>query len=191
MLVTPWLAAGAGIVAAAALAVDVPHAVLSYGPSDQQPCHSAGCGAVQPRVLATGRPGSIQEVHPRTAPSSSPAPDKRAPSSPAVTGAVVDYQVVQRTQHAFVAQLTLPHQAEHGDWRLSFSFPAAQVYRIIGARWQPNGDGSSGTLYDDGTHWSQQQGRHARGGVTITIFATGSPDTPTGCMFNGATCSFR
>jgi hypothetical protein len=187
--VTPWLAAGAGIVAAAALAVDVPHAVLSYGPSDQQPCHSSGCGAVQPRVLATGRPGSIQLVHPRTA--QSPASPKRAPNRPAATGAVVDYQIVQRTQQGFVAQMTLPPQAEHGDWSLSFSFPAAHVYQILGAKWRSNASGSAGTIYDDGTHRSQQQGKHARGGVIITVLAIGSPDTPTGCAFNGATCSFR
>jgi hypothetical protein len=190
LLVTPWLAAGAGIVAAAALAVDVPHAVLSYGPSEQQPCHTSGCGAVRPRVLASGKPGSIQMEHPRTT-RSSPTTEKRAPSRPAATGAVLDYQILQRTQHAFVAQVTLPRQAEHGDWKLSLSFPGAQVYQVIGARWHPNANGSAGTLSDDGSHRSKQQGRHARGGVTITIFATGNPDTPTGCTFNGATCSFR
>jgi hypothetical protein len=176
-------------VAAAALAVDVPHAVLSYGPPDRQPCQSSGCNKAQPRVLATGRPGSIHLVHPQT--SSSPATGQRSPASPRSAAALVSYKVLRQTKQGFVAQMTLPSQAEHGNWSLSFSFPSAQVSRVIGAKWQPSRNGDGGTAYGDGAQQSGQQGRHARGGESIMIFGTGNPYTPTGCTFNGAGCSFR
>src|SRR6185312_4210426 len=50
MLMTPWLAAGAGVVVAAALALHVPHAELTYTPNG--PAADAGTGPAPGRARA-------------------------------------------------------------------------------------------------------------------------------------------
>src|ERR1039457_2642529 len=64
-LVTPWFAAGAGIVVAALLAVESPHQVLSFGPPVYQHCSSQHCTAgVRPTPGAlAGSPRGVPIKH--------------------------------------------------------------------------------------------------------------------------------
>jgi hypothetical protein len=186
LLVTPWLAAGAGIVAAAALAVDVPHAVLSYGPANPgQSCQVSGCNSAAPNVESSAK---ARVTPPAVRSAQRPATQARQHK---ITE-VVSYQVVQRSRQSFVAVITLPSQSRHGPWSLQFSLPGAHVDRVLGAKWQPSAQGNGGIASDDGsnTHGSRQSGRHASGGASFTIYATGRPGMPTGCMFNGSSCHF-
>jgi hypothetical protein len=193
-LLTPWLAAGAGIVAAAALAVDVPHAVLSYGPPTvQRPlCQVSSCQSAGAGIPATTHTGT--KLRHATGPAgrgSTPAPAK--PTSPPPAGTVVRYQIVLRSQHGFVAEITLP-SGEPAGWSLQLSFPAAHVDQVTGARWRSAGNGHGGTASADtrsgSGHQPGQNGRTAPRGIDIQISATGMPSTPTGCVLDGVSCSF-
>jgi hypothetical protein len=61
MLMTPWLSAGAGIVVAAGLALNLPHAVLSYRPNyPGTTCLEPACGPAprhSPGGLTATNPG--------------------------------------------------------------------------------------------------------------------------------------
>ena len=56
MLMTPWLAAGAGVVVAAALALHVPHAELTYTPNAPGACSLAECGTIAGGTVAPAQP---------------------------------------------------------------------------------------------------------------------------------------
>src|SRR5512146_159534 len=56
MLMTPWLAAGAGVVVAAALALHVPHAELTYTPNGPGACSLAECGTIAGGTVAPAQP---------------------------------------------------------------------------------------------------------------------------------------
>ena len=56
MLMTPWLAAGAGVVVAAALALHVPHAELTYTPNGPGACSLAECGTIAGGTVPPAQP---------------------------------------------------------------------------------------------------------------------------------------
>ena len=56
MLMTPWLAAGAGVVVAAALALHVPHAELTYTPNGPGACSLADCGTIAGGTVPPAQP---------------------------------------------------------------------------------------------------------------------------------------
>ena len=56
MLMTPWLAAGAGVVVAAALALHVPHAELTYTPNGTRACSLAECGTIAGGTVPPAQP---------------------------------------------------------------------------------------------------------------------------------------
>ncbi len=145
LLATPWFAAGAGIVIAAALAVDSPTA-LTYGPPDPgERCPVQGCGTQPPPAQpATASPGvalkapGLQMKGGETAPGRQ---HRRADHDDFLLG----YQIVRRWSWGFVAVITIPGDVRPGGWNLRLAFPAAHVDRVWGARWRPSGDGNGGT----------------------------------------------
>jgi hypothetical protein len=140
MLVTPWFAAGAGFVIAAALALNSPHTVLTYRPKIM-PC--AGSGCAEPGALPTTRP-NVQLKRVKPAPvikSHSAAPGPGAGSA----GPQVGFHVVGQRDGEFTAIVTIPgQQARHG-WHLSFRFPGRHVTQVFGALWSPSASGDGGT----------------------------------------------
>lgn len=195
LMVTPWFAASAGIVIAAALAVDSPTA-LTYVPSHPGVrCAAGGCVGSAPGQpdLATASPGVELKTGTATKAATPASPGRRR-----APGAVylLSYQVVRHWHGGFVAVITLPDDMKPGPWSLHLAFPSARVDQVWGARWQPSGNGGAGTATGS---WPPSRGhdRDMRGqqdvrgqaGRQLVIFATGSPTPPPGCGLDGAGCA--
>ena len=197
LMLTPWFAASAGIVIAAALAVDSPTA-LTYVPNGPGArCATSGCvgrAPTQPDV-ATASPGLGLKTGTAPGTAASAGPGHRHPA-----GAVyqLGYQVLLRHwQGGFVAMITLPGDLRPGPWSLRLAFPSARVDQVWGATWQPSGDGDAGTATGSWapTRGNDQDipglaGRQGLVGRQLVIFATGGPTPPSGCSLDGARCGF-
>jgi hypothetical protein len=190
LLLTPWFAAGAGIVIAAAVAVGSP-AALTYsraGPS--VPC-SPGCTGPAPQRpgVATASPGVALKVsggHRRGAASGGSASAHTAKSGGARYQ--LGYQVIGHRRRAFIAIITMPGDLKPGTWSLAFSLPSARVERVWGALWQPSGDRNGGTALGP-TQWAGRPPR-AAGARQFLVLARGTSKTPSNCTLNGVSCSF-
>jgi len=190
LMVTPWFAASAGIVIAAALAVDS-SAALTYVPNGPGVrCPASGCAgaAASPPDVATASPGVELKTGaaPKTAASASPGRRHAA-------GAVyrLGYQVVRHWPGGFVAVITMPDDMKPGSWSLRLAFRSARVDQVWGALWQPSGHGDAGTATGS---WPAPRGhdRDISGldGRHLVIFAAGPPSPPSGCRLDGASCHF-
>jgi len=194
-MVTPWFAAGAGIVIAAALAVDSP-AALTYVPTDPGVrCPVSGCTGAAPGHgpdVAAATPGEPLPAGsgPRVGVASGPAPQNG--SGPAYQ---VGYRVVRRWSSGFLATITLPADMRPGPWSLQLAFPSAHVDRVWGARWAPSGNGDAGTA--TGPWPGHGRARGDGGGDSgrpdddqVRISATGTTTTPSACRLDGVNCRF-
>jgi hypothetical protein len=191
LLATPWFAAGAGIVIAAVLAVESPTS-LTYGPTfpiEQCPVH--GCGdssghhAGQP---GTATPGLAQEAPGLQIKGGGTAHSRRR--GRAARGAVLTYQIVRQWSSGFLAQITLPGAARSGGWSLRFAFPAAQVDHVWGARWDPSGNGDGGTAYGPRRSADDSWGDGRSDPGQLMVSASGTPQAPSDCALDGASCRF-
>ncbi len=196
LLVTPWFAAGAGVVIAAALFLNAPHAVLSFAPapdyvtSCQPDCVSA---AAVPTAgsLTNARPG-VQIAPPRPA---APRARPSAGQASSVTGVRITFQVQWQQGGAFGALVTVRADHDISGWTVAFAIPAARISHVLGASWQPSATGNGGTATDP----AGGQGRSGQGGQSpspedsarFVIIANGSPARPVDCVFDGASCHFR
>lgn len=189
LMVTPWFAASAGIVIAAALAVESPTA-LTYVPSPGVRCPASGCGG-----SATGQP-NVAAASPGVRLKVGPAPEAAATDSPGrrhVAGAVyqIGYRVVRHWPGGFVAAITLPADMSPGPWTLQLGFASARVGHVWGARWRPWGDGDVGTATGS---WTPPRGHGgeapSQDGRELVILAAGTPTPPSSCNLDGASCSF-
>lgn len=188
-MLTPWFAAGAGIVIAAAVAVGSP-AALTYSPSSPVvPCSESGCGSPAPERpdVATASPGVALKVgggHGHGAAARS------APSRTAKAGGParyrVGYQVIMHRRRRFVALITMPSDLTQGSWSLALAFPSARVEQVWGAQWRPLADGEGGTAL--GQWAGDPLGWPAAG--QLVVMGSGAPTAPTSCRLNGAECSF-
>jgi hypothetical protein len=199
---TPWLAAGAGIVVAAVLAANVPHAVLTY--SQTYPgtnCQEPSCRSVSPGDhhggLAARDPGIElkRPNHRAAAGTTSPeSPAAKEPSSPAQAGSPgphypiapveLRYQTMRRWSSGFTALITIMSQVTLNHWRLAFRYPGADIDSVTGAKWVARGDGGVATAVP--WPWGGPPGNIVR----IMIVANGAPWRPTACRFDGTRCSF-
>jgi hypothetical protein len=207
-LMTPWLAAGAGIVVAAVLAANVPHAVLTY--SQTYPgtkCQQPACGSRPPgggrggltakdpgiELKRANQPPAARAV----APGSPAAPAAKAPVFPSfpphrgyprphypIAPVEVQYQTMQRWSSGFTAVITIMSRATLYDWRLAFRYPGVGIDSVTGAKWAASGDGGVATAVP--WPWGGPPGNIVR----IMIVANGTPGQPTACTFDGTRCSF-
>jgi hypothetical protein len=139
LLVTPWFAAGAGFVIAAALALNSPHAVLTYRPNTQN-CRLCKQGTPAEGSLTTVRPG-VQLKSARPAQGEKAA---RSSGGGSAVGVDVGFRVVWRRDGQFGAIITIPaSQAAHG-WSLRFDIPGTRITQVWGAQWQPAANGQGG-----------------------------------------------
>jgi hypothetical protein len=196
LLVTPWFAAGAGIVLAAGLWIYSPHTELKFPAAAvdpaQVPCALSGCGSGSGMHahgrLATSRPG-VRMRHRQAA--------SAAAQNLAVSKLKFRVTVLWRRSDGFGAFVTVSGPDLPTAWRLTFDLPGARIQRVIGALWQPAASGPGGTAYSQtsgepngtGTPGDGDQAA-AAGTISFLVFGTGSPGAPTGCVFNGFSCTF-
>jgi Cellulose binding domain len=199
LVVTPQFAAGAGIVIAAMLAVDVPHASLTYGPNPPvRECAEHSCTSkAAPGGLATAKP-SIKLKTPRRRPhqaaTTGTAGTTGSAASAGATGtgggsqptAAIEYRTIRVSDSGFVSMITIKSRRSLDAWTLMFTFSDARVQRVWGAAWQPDSNGHGGVATGQPWPWPGQKPSAAR----IVIFASGSSARPASCSFNGASCSF-
>jgi hypothetical protein len=200
LLVTPWFAAGAGIVIAAALAVNTPTA-LTYGPTGPGGlCVTHSCTGerrAQPPQEATATPGVAIK-----APDADAKGAGSAPAPPGVTemSAELGYRIV-RHRGWFTAVITMRGGGKTG-WSLQFAFPAAHVRRVMGARWLPSRDGAGGTAIRPAPRGDRssagsdpgEPGTPVQSGPPdpdqMVVIATGKPQIPSSCTLDGISCHF-
>jgi Cellulose binding domain len=186
LMMTPWFAAGAGIVIAAAMAVDS-QAALTYAPSGPGVrCPVSGCSSPapgHPPDLATAHPGVALKTPGAEHPGAEAASPDPRPGAEA--GYQLGYQVIGRWPSGFVAMITMPGDLKPGPWSLQFAFPSARIDRVWGARWQPSRNGNGGTAR--GT-WQWPGRPDAR---QLTVSATGTPTDPSRCRLDGISCGYR
>jgi len=194
LLVTPWFAAGAGVVIAAALFLNAPHAVLSFAPA---PDYVTACPQQCAPAVAGPTPGSLTNAEPGVQlPPPKPAV-RRAPPAAARPGAMTGVDITFRLQWqqggAFGALMTVQADHDIAGWTLAFAIPGARISHVIGAGWQPSSSGNGGTATDPagGQVHSYQgsQGQPSRDSARFLIIAQGSPTRPADCLFDGASCN--
>jgi hypothetical protein len=201
LLVTPWFAAGAGIVIAAALAVNTPTA-LTYGPARPgELCVTHSCTnqrrGVPPQV-ATAKPGVAIK-----------APDSGAKSAVSAAephgGPVMSYEIGYHIERhwgwGFSAVITMRGAGKSG-WSLEFAYPSARVRWVMGAaRWRPSPGGVGGTASGPLRRGDQARARDrgqpdtpAKGGPPdadqVVVIASGPPQAPSSCTLDGIRCRF-
>ncbi len=199
LVVTPQFAAAAGIVIAAMLAVDVPHASLTYGPNPPvRECAVRACTAkAAPGGLATAKPSIKLKTSGRrphqaatTGTPGTTAPATSAGATPTASGshpqAAIEYQTIRVSPSGFVSMITIKSRRDLDTWTLTFAFSDAQVQRVWGAQWQPDSTGDGGVVTGQPWPWPGQKPSAAR----IVIFASGSPARPASCSFDGTSCRF-
>jgi hypothetical protein len=170
LLVTPWFAAGAGFVVAAAMALNSgPRTFLTYRPNATK---CSGCSSA-PGSLATSRPG-IQIRSGQADGTGRPG----GPVGPAVT--------VQRgpADHGiFYVTFIVPAGQAHNGWRLRFELPGRSVNQVWNALWQPDATGDGGVASIPAEAGSTV-------GRTFEVSAVGAWTRPGGCVLNGHACQF-
>ena len=201
---TPWFAAGAGIVIAAALAVNTPTA-LTYGPTGPGglcTTHSCtGSRRPQPPQVTTASPGVAIRDPGAGAERAGTAPDQ--PGATAMN-AELSYHIFWHSGRVFAAMITMPGAGKTG-WSLQFEFSGAHIRHVTGARWHPSRDGAGGTADGplpsrgqpspaSGPGQSGQSGTAAGPGTPnadqMVVVATGRPQTPSSCTLDGLSCHF-
>jgi hypothetical protein len=188
LMMTPWFAAGAGIVIAAAMAVDS-QAALTYAPSGPgMRCPVSGCASPargHPPDVATARPGvALKTPAERAAGATAASSGSRRRAD---VGYQLGFQVTSRWHSGFVAMITMPGDLKPGPWSLQFGFPSARIDQVWGARWQPSRNGDGGTALASWP-WRGRGGPHAR---QLTVAATGTPTRPSRCRLDGISCGYR
>jgi hypothetical protein len=207
LLVTPLFAAGAGFVLAAGLWIYSPHtelrfptATAPYGvPCTTQQC-TAGSGGGQ---TATSTPGERISHH---------AGDGRAVQADVAgrhstdSGLTFVFAIAWQQNDGFQALITVRGKHLPANWRLEFTMPGTHIRYVIGAQWQASrsgdsgtavassqqfGGGSSGNGQDIGGDGQNSGGQPQQGGtIRLLVMGSGSPSTPTTCVFNGSGCTF-
>jgi hypothetical protein len=191
LVVSPWFAAGAGVVIATGVMIYTPHTNFAI---DIQKCQLVSCtnltpqGGPPPVPVGTGAP--------------MPAPSKASLPK----GMTFSYQVLsQSTQYGFNMLITIHSPDNFGPWRLSFVIPGTRdLFVVYGASWRSSGvDGGTASSYFAGTesagyamiaaHDAGNDGGSSPSGYTVVfqIRGSGTPSPPTHGTYNGAPCTFK
>lgn len=172
LLVTPWFAAGAGFVIAAALSLNAPRTFLTYRPNNT-PSTSKCATCVAPESVPTSKPGvQIKSVNPAVI--GGPGPARPA----------VRFHLGPERDGAFSVTFTLPADLPGNGWRLQFALPGRSITGVYGARWRPDAGGHGGLA-------AGYLSPADPAAVSFTVSASGSPVTPAGCLLNAKPCHFR
>jgi hypothetical protein len=172
LLVTPWFAAGAGFVIAAALSLNAPRTFLTYRPNNT-PSTSKCATCVAPESVPTSKPGvQIRSVNPAVI------------GGTGAAGPAVPIHLGPERDGGFSVTFTLPAGQPRNGWRLRFTLPGRSVTRVDGAHWRADAGGDGGLA----AGYVSSAGPAP---VSFTASASGSPVAPTGCELNAKPCHFR
>jgi hypothetical protein len=218
LLVTPWFAAGAACVIAAALWLSAPHTSFKLSdPTNSEPCASAHCapGADGGGTTATKSGKSFGNGAQAAGSTAAAGSHKK------LTGVTVSYDVVWHAHGKFTAVITITSKHELGRWRLSFRIPGTKVKSVVGARWKPSARRDGGTAWPLPVSHSAARGAGREGGPSVSdstsqsgggsadhaagdaqggsarsykawfvIEGVGSPARAVDCTYNGESCTF-
>jgi hypothetical protein len=174
-MLTPWFAVSVGIVIATSLTLATPHAALTFPAPKSGRCAQAGCTYASPP--AKGRHPTIR--HEVQLPPQSDA-------SVRLSGIKVEYALQQGQDGQFMAVILIVSRHALKDWTLRFVLPGAHIDVIMWAKWQP--DGPYGILVSGSPlPWARSGANEAR----LVITGSGTPGSPTGCVFDSGRCRFR
>jgi hypothetical protein len=194
LLVSPWFAAGAGVVIATGAIIYVPHTNLDFGNAiNVIHCKQAECRQSVPEQapgMAAGIGGEQITV---------------SPSAPTVpVGMTFSYQVLYQSEYDFSIQITVRARQDPGPWKLSFVIPGARHVYVYGAPAQLFGlDGvtvSSVGARTQSASFAQISGLEFGGAgessqygyiLQFQVRGMGTPGTPSQCSYNGALCTFK
>lgn len=176
LLVTPWFAAGAGFVIAAAISLNAPRTFLTYRPNNA-PSTSKCADCRSPESVPTSKPGvQIRSVNPAV------IAGRGAP------GPAVPIQVGPEQNGVFSVTFMLPASQAGRDWKLRFALPGRSISAVLGAQWRPDAtdDGGEATMLAEGGYVSPTN----PAAVSFLVSATGPPAAPVHCVLNGQPCHF-
>jgi len=191
LVVSPWFAAGAGVVIATGVMIYTPHAKLNFGNAIQvTPCTQTSCTQTAP-AQAPGLPaGGGVTASPASLPK----------------GMTFWYQPVdESTRSGFGMWIAIRYPHSISQWQLSFAIKGATgVYVIYWPRWTTLGpDGvtvsslvartESAGYAEISAHDAGNDGGSSLSGyvVLFQVRGTGAPRAPTSCTYNGAPCRFK
>ena len=176
LLVTPWFAAGAGFVVAAALSLNSPRTFLTYRHDGGSDSKCVSCQS--PESVPTSRPGvQIKSVNPAPPGGTSPAPILAVP-----------IQLGTEQNGVFSVTFMLPPGQVRNGWKLAFVLPGRSITEVVGAQWRPD------AAQDGGVFSEPAEGGYVSpadpDAVSILVSASGTPVTPVQCVLNGQPCRF-
>jgi hypothetical protein len=199
LVATPWFAAAAGFVLAAGLWMYSPHAQLKFPTAlpGKVLCAQSGCtgpSAGGQGSLTVTTPG-VPIVHHRKASARSRQNAGAAQARSAAAGLTFTFTLLGQRDGTFDAMIAVTGKPAAAHWQLAFELPTDTIKYVMGASWLPSSDHSGGIaspLTASSVPWGNggQHGRDGQDGVMFMIVGTGSPVTPSGCFYNGASCSF-
>ena len=178
VLVTPWFAAGAGFVIAAALSLNAPRTFLTYRGGGGSTSRCESCQS--PESVPTSRPGvQVKSVNPAQVGGTSPAP-----------ALVVTIRLGPEHNGVFSVTFILPADQVRNGWKLHFALPGRSISQVIGAKFRPD------LAYDAGVavEPAAQNGYvspAAPAAMAFLVYAAGPSVAPSGCVLNGQACQFR
>jgi hypothetical protein len=179
LLVTPWFAAGAGFVIAAALSLNAPRTFLTYRPNDApNATRCAGCGS--PESVPTSKPGvQIRSADPAV-----------INGAGATAGPAVPIALGPARNGVFTITFTLPASQATRNWKLRFTLPGRSITQILGARLQADAadDGGVASRLGLGGGYVSPTNPTAQ---SFQVSVSGSPLAPVRCVLNGQACHFR
>jgi hypothetical protein len=176
LLVTPWFAAGAGFVIAAALSLNSPRTILTYRPNNA-PNQSKCADCQSPESVPTSKPGvQIKSV------------DPAAIGGSGGSGLAVPIQLGPERNGVFSVTFTLPASQAGNDWKLRFALPGRNITQVLGAQWLPDAadDGGEAAKLPQGGYVSPAN----PAAVSFLVSASGPPVAPVHCVLNGQPCHF-
>jgi len=199
MLVAPWFAAATGFVVAAGLWIYSPHAELKFPDSaiGVVPCAGHGCEAAASHdggaiVATTGRPAVSQGM-----PTATAAVETAGARRATLVGLTFHYSVLWQEQGKFTVLIKVTSEHALHAWKLRFAMPGDDIGKVIGSDWLPSGTdaGTASALSGAATgQWPQYPGGDlpSRDGrvISLVVIGQGIPVAPTGCSFDGVSCSF-
>ena len=193
---TPWFAAGTGFVLAAGLWMYSPHARLQFPqaapnavPCARQSCNGPVAGGTG--SLAVTTPG-VPIRHSRAAAGASAGASS---GQSAAAGMTFTFTVLWQRQGTFGAMITVDGKRPAGPWRLAFRLPADTITSVMGASWRPYASGTGGVASALTGAATAAANGPADGGsqqhsVIFLLVGNGTPVTPSGCHYDGASCTF-
>lgn len=193
-LISPWFAAATGVMIAASLWIYYPQAqflqasTLGVMHCTPEMCVAGHGGAVKPSLTTSGRqPIARRRARPHRVQAARPDRRRRREGTRRVA---VDYSVFSDWSGGVVLRITLTGRVSP-NWTLSLTLPGDKITYVYGAGWQQTGPGSAiarGQPGRDGggAGWQQEQNT-----ARFVVVAAGKSTVPTGCVLDGAACTFR